>query len=136
MLSYSLDNDDLHDGSAKRRPRFVYGRASKNTPNQASTPFDNESPSKKRKVATTPSKPGPSNSPTKRPELRHSRQSPVIDATPTVKDHGEVAMNVDSPSQSDGDDETLQPRRFRPVFLDHKQWYRRDPRLEHEYRKK
>lgn len=53
---------------------------------------------------------------------------------PTPTQHDDSAMDVDpavdSPSSSDEDEEeTPLPRRFRPVNIDHKQWFSRDPRL-------
>jgi hypothetical protein len=43
------------------------------------------------------------------------------------------AMDIDSESGVEVEEPTL-PKRFRPVFLDYKQWYQRDPRLEREWK--
>ena len=75
---------------------------------------------------TSPSKPGPSTPRSKRDSSRHqSSYQATVD---------ENAMEVDTKSpyaQPLG--EPLRSRRFRPVFLDHKQWFGRDPRVEREW---
>jgi hypothetical protein len=51
----------------------------------------------------------------------------------------EIAMDLDPLTELEASDEGVvavhQRRRFRPVFLDHKQWYQRDPRLDREWKR-
>jgi hypothetical protein len=58
--------------------------------------------------------------------------NPVTPHASTHQDDGsmDVDANAEPPSSSDeSEDEIPPPRRFRPVYLDHKQWFSRDPRL-------
>ncbi|KAF9493626.1 hypothetical protein BDN71DRAFT_1450119 [Pleurotus eryngii] len=69
------------------------------------------------------------------------RQRSSVSASPSKKSRGrepEVdvvdtsAMDIDEDAESSSssdDGDALVSCRFRPVFLDHKQWYRRDPRM-------
>lgn len=47
--------------------------------------------------------------------------------------HHSDAMDVDYEPEVE-DNEPRLPKRFRPVFLDYKQWYQRDPRIEQEWK--
>ncbi|KDQ25704.1 hypothetical protein PLEOSDRAFT_1106608 [Pleurotus ostreatus PC15] len=69
------------------------------------------------------------------------RQRSSVSVSPSKKSRGKEpevdvvdtsAMDVDEDAESSSpsdDGDVLVSRRFRPVFLDHKQWYRRDPRM-------
>ncbi|KAF4590219.1 hypothetical protein EYR40_009384 [Pleurotus pulmonarius] len=70
------------------------------------------------------------------------RQHSSVSASPSKKSRGKEpeanivdssAMDVDEGAESSSspsdDGDVLVLRRFRPIFLDHKQWYRRDPRM-------
>jgi len=75
---------------------------------------------------------------------RSQRHSHLQNHTDLTKPRQKVtdAMGVDSNTnasassdEEEEEDELLPPRRFRPVFLDHKQWYGRDPRLDRMWRR-
>jgi hypothetical protein len=76
-------------------------------------------------LSTTPSQPGPS---TSRQTPRSTRQNRTKTA-----EH-ETAMEVDQLSEDDlSPSHPPQPRRFRPILLDRKQWSSRDPRILREW---
>lgn len=76
-------------------------------------------------VEDIPSQPGPS-TPRRTPSSTSHYQS--------QKAARDVAMDIDPPSQDDIlPSPHFQPRRFRPVFLDRKQWDSRDPRIRREW---
>lgn len=107
-----------------------------------------ETPTKKRKVDSFPqhvatSSRTPSASPIKKYAPSTSSSSLLIPrpkiAPPARLEVVDTAPNpfLDDSSDADesGNDEPAADRRFRPVYLEHKQWYTRDPRLTRIWKK-
>jgi hypothetical protein len=98
-----------------------------------------EPPTKKRKVDPTPGPSAPRRSQAHNKGTQLAR-SPELSGTEdglAFDDHDDTSMDVDilSPLSELTDEVTHEPRRFRPVFLDYKQWHRLDPRLERELKR-
>ena len=100
-----------------------------------------EPPTKKRKVEALLPTPGPSASRHSQAhntgaQLARSSELNRTEAGLAFEDHDDTAMDVDVLSSLSEltDEVTHEPRRFRPVFLDYKQWHRLDPRLEREWK--
>ncbi|KAH9950654.1 hypothetical protein B0H21DRAFT_785059, partial [Amylocystis lapponica] len=64
----------------------------------------------------------------------HFPAIPSTPSTPASSDTSARSTPRSMTRRAVARDEPLRPRRFRPVFLEHKQWLQRDPRIEREWK--